>query len=147
MRPEEMWNRFTMKSGVQDTYQAWAFCGGGEIGDRLAELVLQGIKTATSSALIAFRTEKEPLSKAGDYSVILFDNGETACVIQTHTVTLVPFDQVSSRHAYLEGEGDRSLAYWRQVHEKFFTDCMQEAGLVFTPQMKVVCEEYEVVYR
>ena len=103
MRPEEMWNRFTMKSGVQDTYQAWAFCGGGEIGDRLAELVLQGIKTATSSALIAFQTEKEPLPKAGDFSVVLFDNGEAACVIQTQRVELVPFDQVGPRHAYLEG--------------------------------------------
>ena len=146
MRPEEMWNRFTMKSGVQDTYQAWAFCGGGEIGDRLAELVLQGIKTATSSALIAFRTEKEPLSKAGDYSVILFDNGETACVIQTHTVTLVPFDQVSSRHAYLEGEGDRSLEYWRQVHEEAFTPDYQAAGLPFDRKGVCVLEEVQLVF-
>lgn len=146
MRPEEMWNRFTMKSGVQDTYQAWAFCGGGEIGDRLAELVLQGIKTATSSALIAFRTEKEPLSKAGDYSVILFDNGETACVIQTHTVTLVPFDQVSSRHAYLEGEGDRSLEYWRQVHEEAFTPDYQAAGLPFDRKGVCVLEEFQLVF-
>ena len=146
MRPEEMWNRFTMKSGVQDTYQAWAFCGGGEIGDRLAELVLQGIKTATSSALIAFRTEKEPLPKAGDYSVVLFDNGEAACVIQTQRVELVPFDQVGPRHAYLEGEGDRSLEYWRQVHEEAFTPDYQAAGLPFDRKGVCVLEEFQLVF-
>ena len=146
MRPEEMWNRFTKKSGVADTCQTWAFCGGGEIGDRLAELVLQGIKTATSSALIAFQTEKEPLPKAGDYSVVLFDNGEAACVIQTQRVELVPFDQVGPRHAYLEGEGDRSLEYWRQVHEEAFTPDYQAAGLPFDRKGICVLEEFQLVF-
>ena len=34
----------------------------------------------------------------------------------------VPFDEVSKEHAYKEGEGDRSLAYWRDVHEDFFAE-------------------------
>lgn len=147
MKPEEMWNRFTKESGVQDTYQAWAFCGGGEIGDKLAELVLQGIKTATASAFIAYQTEKEPLPKAGDYSVVLFDSGEAACVIQTHKVTLVPFDQVSPRHAFLEGEGDRSLDYWRKVHEEAFAPDYQAAGLPFDRNGLCVLEEFRVVFR
>lgn len=29
------------------------------------------------------------------------------------------YADVDERHAYAEGEGDRSLAYWRQVHEPF----------------------------
>ena len=35
---------------------------------------------------------------------------------------MVPFDEVDEEHAYLEGEGDRSLEYWREVHERFFTE-------------------------
>ena len=49
-------------------------------------------------------------------------------------------------NAYKEGEGDKSLAYWRQVHEEFFTACLGEAGLTFTPDSKVVLEEFRKVY-
>lgn len=44
------------------------------------------------------------------------------------------------------GEGDKSLAYWRQVHEEVFTGWMSEAGLTFTPDSKVVLEEFSKVY-
>ena len=36
---------------------------------------------------------------------------------------------------------------WREVHEKFFAECLNEAGLKFTSDMKVVCEEFSVVYK
>ena len=52
----------------------------------------------------------------------------------------------TAQHAYKEGEGDKSLAYWRQVHEDFFTEWMREAGLTFTPESKVVLEEFRKVY-
>lgn len=83
----------------------------------------------------------------GEYSVILNDAEEAVCVIRTTKVDVVLFREVTAEHARKEGEGDRSLAYWRQVHEEFFTDCMAEAGLTFTEEMPVVCEEFEVVYR
>ena len=43
MTAEELWE----KSGLSGTYDAWAF---GEAPDELAELVIQGIKTATCSS-------------------------------------------------------------------------------------------------
>lgn len=43
--------------------------------------------------------------------------------------------------------GDRTLTYWRNVHEKFFTECFMEIGLKFYTDTQVVCEEFEVVYR
>lgn len=39
-----------------------------------------------------------------------------------------------------------SLSWWQKVHERFFTRVMAEAGLIFTPDMPVVCEEFKVVY-
>ncbi|MDD6170624.1 MAG: hypothetical protein PUB46_11245 [Lachnospiraceae bacterium] len=44
MTAEEMWKQFAKEKGINDTYEAWAFCGGGEIGDELAHLVLEGTK-------------------------------------------------------------------------------------------------------
>ena len=58
----------------------------------------------------------------------------------------MPFCEVTAGHAYKEGEGDRSLAYWRKVHEDFFRAELEEAGLEFSPSMPVVCEEFEMVY-
>lgn len=143
MTAQEMWKVFSEKEHMEAEYEAWAF---GDASDTLAELVLQGIKTATASAYPLYELEGEPLPEAGEYSVILNSEDEAVCVIRTTKVYVEAFHAVSAEHAYKEGEGDRSLAYWRQVHEEFFIKCMTEAGLAFDENMPVVCEEFEVVY-
>lgn len=145
MTAEEMWAKFAKTAGIApDTpYEAWAFGGA---PDSLAALTLDGIKTATASAHALYAIESEDLPQVGEYSVILDSADRAVCVIRTTRVTVVPYDKVSAEHAYKEGEGDRSLAYWRTVHEAFFTDCLREAGLSFTPDMDVVCEEFTKVY-
>ena len=148
MTAEQMWRVFCESSGVpeQTPYSAWAFCGGGAIGDELAQLVLAGTKTATASALLAYELEKEPLPETGEYSVILLDNGEAAGVICDTKVTLVPFDEVSGEHACKEGEGDRSLAYWKKVHREAFVPDYEAAGKPFDEHGLCVLEEFELRY-
>lgn len=144
MTHQEMWRAFCAEQNISDTeYEAWAF---GSAPDELAELVVKGIKTATASAAVWYPLEREPLPKAGEYSVILDSKGNAVCVIQTTRVYTVPFIDVDERQAFLEGEGDRSLAYWRQVHEAFFRVELSEAGLTFDEKMDVVCEEFRLVY-
>ena len=139
MTAQEMWER----SGFQGNYQAWAFGGA---PDKLAKLVMQGVKTATCSALALYEYENEEIPKAGDYSVILDSDGQAVCIIRTTKVYIETFDQVSERHAYLEGEGDRSLEYWRQVHEEFFTEELKTIQQNFDAKMELVCEKFEVVF-
>ena len=83
----------------------------------------------------------------GKYDVLLNGREEAVCILRTTKVYVTPFDAVTAGHARKEGEGDKSLGYWRQVHEAFFTQCLQEAGLAFTPETRVVCEEFEVAFR
>ena len=137
-----MWQRCFGSNG--DGCDSWAF---GDDADRLAKLVLQGVKIATSSAYALYAIDGESLPEAGEYSVILDSHDNAKCIIKTAKVYVTSFDKVSEAHACKEGEGDRSLAYWREVHEKFFTDQLKEAGLSFSPAMEVVCEEFEVVYK
>lgn len=145
MTAQELWEIFVRKQNITETeYEAWAFGGN---PDKLAELVLQGIKVGTASAYPLYELEKEPIPKAGEYSVILNSKEEAVCVIQTTKVYVVPFCEVGAEHAFKEGEGDKSLAYWRMVHEEFFRECMEEAGLTFDENMKVVCEEFKLVYK
>ena len=144
MKPEDMWEIFCKNNQISnEVYEAWAF--GGD-SDKLTELVMQGIKTATSSLYTLYELEQEFLPKEGSYSVILDSRGDAKCIVKTTSVYVVPFNKVSDTHAYKEGEGDRSLDYWREVHKDFFSDCLKEAGLSFSETMEVVCEEFEIVY-
>lgn len=145
MTGKELWDLFTKENNIdENNYEAWAF---GVEADVLANLVVTGEKTATASAYPLYEVEDEPLPSAGEYSVILDSKDNAVCVIQTTKVYVIPFNEVTEEHAFKEGEGDKSLEYWREVHEKFFTECMEESGLEFTSDMKVVCEEFAVVYK
>ena len=139
MTAQEMWQT----SGLAGDYEAWAF---GDDPDALAELVRTGIKTATASAYPLYELEGEELPKVGEYSVILDTRDEAVCIIRTSRVYVTPYRDITPEQAYREGEGDRSLDYWRKVHETFFRREMEDAGLTFTEEMGVVCEEFEVVY-
>ena len=87
------------------------------------------------------------MPRVGEYSIILDSENEAKCIIQTKIVYVVPFNEVTEEHAYKEGEGDKSLIYWKTVHKEFFTECLEEVKLSFNNSMKVVCEEFEVVYK
>ena len=140
MTSEELWK----KSGFTGTYEVWSF---GEAPDKLADLVLQGIKTATCSAYDLYVINNEPLPQTGDYSIIVNSNEEAVSIIKTVKVYVTEFNKVSEEHAFKEGEGDRSLDYWRRVHESFLTNELASVNKLFDENTKVVCEEFEVVYR
>ena len=140
MTAEQLWE----KSGLSGNYEAWSF---GEAPDKLAALVLQGTKTATCSAYDLYLINNEPIPRAGDYSIILNSNNEAVCIIKTLKVYVTEFKRVSDEHAFKEGEGDRSLEYWRMVHVDFLTNELASVNLLFDESTKVVCEEFEVVYK
>ena len=144
MTPQEMWNAYKkINPSIGDEIDAWAF--GVEL-DLLADLVLRGEKTATASAYDLYALEAESLPQEGTFDVILDSQNQPVCVVEITRVSVQPFNQVSAEHAFKEGEGDKSLAYWRQVHEEVFTEWMSEVGLTFTPDSKVVLEEFCKVY-
>jgi uncharacterized protein YhfF len=124
---------------------AWAFGGTPEQADELLALVLAGTKTATSSALWDYEAEGEELPTPGLLDIITDGRGVPHALVVTIEVEVVPFDEVSAEHAYLEGEGDRSLATWRQVHERFFTEHAVH-GRGFSRDMPVVLQRFAVLY-
>lgn len=144
MTHQEMWAAYkAVNPNAGEDYMVWAY---GDDPDRLAELTRTGVKTATSSAAVLYAAGYDLMPEAGEYSVILNSRDEAVCVTRTTRVYTMPFCEVTAGHAYKEGEGDRSLEYWRRVHENFFRAELAEAGLEFSPEMPVVCEEFEVVY-
>lgn len=144
MRVEEVWKKFKYENGItHDIYNVWSF---GFDADLLASLVLSGQKTATASAHLLYEIENAPLPKSGEYNIVLNSRDEPVCIIQTTRVYVTPFNEVTEVHAYKEGEGDKSLSFWRDGHRAFFTKCLSEVNRQFEEQMDVVCEEFVLCY-
>ena len=150
MKVEELWNKFIKEKEIDENakyYEAFKFCGGGKVADELANLVLEGKKTATTSSLIAYDRENAPLPEIGAYSIVQFDNDEAACIIQTTNITLKPFDEVDEEFAAKEGEGDLSLAYWKKVHRPFLGMDYETINKPFNEKCICVLEEFRLIYK
>ena len=145
MTAREMWLLFRKKNSIDtDSYEVWAF---GDEPDELAQLVLEGKKTATASVYDLYGYDSEPLPKAGEYSVIIDSQDRAVCVIRDTEVTIVPFKDVDEDQAWREGEGDRSLEYWRSVHRECFSKWLEDAGMTFTENTRIVLEKFDVVFK
>lgn len=123
--------------------EAWAFGASPAHADGLLSLVLDGVKTGTASSLRDYEADGDPLPEVGELSIILDGGGAPRAVLETTEVTTVPFDQVTAEHAHAEGEGDRTLAAWRQIHERFWTEHSRGG---FAPDMPVVCERFRLIH-
>ncbi|MGX7030333.1 ASCH domain-containing protein [Vagococcus zengguangii] len=138
------WNKFIEATGNQQAVlgESWRFGNSEETADELGELVLQGIKTATSSALDAYQKANEPIPtvKENTYDILLDGRGKPIAILKITNVSVITFNQITPEFAYKEGEGDRSLAYWREVHQDFW-------GADYEEEMGVVCEEFQVVWK
>ncbi|WP_257167550.1 ASCH domain-containing protein [Bradyrhizobium sp. SRS-191] len=115
--------------------RSFAFGDGPELADKLLDLVVNGIKTATCS------TEDEPnTSTPSERWIVLDGRGNARCVIETTEVTYRRFDEVDAAFAFDEGEGDRSLDYWRAAHRTYFTRLGK-----FSDTMMLMCERFRLV--
>lgn len=125
--------------------EVWAFGATPEHADELLDLVLAGVKTGTASSLWDYDATSDPVPAVGDYSVILDGAGVARAVLVTTEIEIVPFDEVTAEHAYSEGEGDRSLEYWRAAHERYWR-AYSENPRGFAADMPVICERFTLVY-
>src|SRR5205823_4432561 len=117
--------------------ETFSFGDSPALAAELAELVLAGTKTATCWA--ACEGQK---TEVGKRMVMLDGAGRPAAVIETVELVRRRFDEVDYTFAFDEGEGDRSLEYWRQAHCRYFTRLES-----FAPDMELWCERFRLVAR
>lgn len=124
---------------------AWAFGATPAHADGLLALVLDGVKTGTASSLWDYEATGDPQPYLGEFSIILDGTGTPRAVIETIDLQTVPFHEVTAEHAHAEGEGDRSLAAWREIHERYWrTHSDNPRG--YEPDMPVICERFRLVH-
>lgn len=146
-----MWENYLCSIGenlgsINKKYTSWYFCDNEEDANELAKLVSDGIKRATASLYICYKSNEE-LPKEGDLSIITDWDGIAKCIIKTTNIEIVPFKDVTKEFAATEGEGDKSLEYWKRAHWSYFSREMAEMGKKPADDMLVVCEKFEVVYK
>jgi uncharacterized protein YhfF len=129
-----------------EPYVAEAWGDSSEMADELGALIASGIKTATCSALWEYEAEGEPVPEAGSKTIVLDGSNTPLCIVETTEVAVRPYDEVDARFAYEEGEGDRSLAYWRDAHWRFFSRTLPDIGREPAPDMPLVCERFRVIH-
>jgi uncharacterized protein YhfF len=116
-----------------------------ELAATLAHLVMKGVKRGTAGWLAAAERDGSAVPHAGLVSVVTDGFGHALCAVQTERVEVLRFDQVEARHAWIEGEGDRTLEDWREGHLRYFHAEAERLGLTFAEDAEIFFEHLRVL--
>lgn len=122
------------------------FGGSADLNAQLNALVASGKKTATASLLWEWEFDQDPLPTPGQCDALLGWANEFLGIISATRISVVPFREVSQEFAALEGEGDLSLDFWRDVHWSCFKRDCGRFGKEASEDMPVVCQEFKLEY-
>lgn len=141
----EFWDRYraTDVCAPSEPPVSEHFCDNETDADTCADLVQEGRKRATASALVAYQENGEALPSSVKLTIVTNWAGEAKALIRTRSVTVRWFGDVPAEFAALEGEGDGTLAWWRNTHRAFWARDLSEH--IIDDDLLVVCEEFELV--
>lgn len=122
------------------------FCDNKKDADECADLVVKGIKQATATSLWWFKKNKEALPKIGDQYIITNWDGKAKAVIEVTKIEQTPYNKITPEFAKTEGEGDKSLTYWKKVHKAYYSREMEPYNEKFSEDMIIICEYFKTIY-
>ena len=146
---EKMWEEFTSKNQIykkKGIPESFFFCDNKKDADECSELVLKGIKQATACSLWSYKKHNRSLPKKGDLFIVTNWNGKAKAIAETTNTQQVSFNQITPEFARTEGEGDKSLTYWKKVHWDFFSREMRKHGKKPSENMIIVCEYFKIIW-
>lgn len=122
----------------------------GPLRDRLVASIVSGAKTTTSSLLVGYQLDGEPLPRAGDRQVVIDSAGEPVALIEVVAVRVLRLADVDLPHAIGEGEGYASVAEWRVGHEAFWHSAevraeLSDPAFTVTDDTEIVAEEFRLI--
>jgi uncharacterized protein YhfF len=128
-------------------YAAFYFGTLPDHGRKIAELVLEGTKTASGAPLWAYEAEGKRPPGPGDLSIVEdgFDN--PLCIVETTEVRILSLDEVDETFAYDGGEWDRTLATWHAEYWDYIQEECARIGREPLMTAPLVCERFRVIYR
>ncbi|MGY8914637.1 MAG: ASCH domain-containing protein [Flavobacteriales bacterium] len=146
---ENMWGDFLnahLEFAFEHTPKVYRFFDNEKDANHNIDLVLAGIKKATSYSLLSLQLQKKTLPKRGDFTVITDWEGKAKCIVRTTSVRMMPYFSITAEHAKMEGLGDGSLAAWKKEYWELFQRELGEFDRKPNDSMIVVCEYFEKVF-
>ena len=131
-------------------YQSFSsdyFCADEHNANLCAELIRIGQKTATCSLNHWYESGEEPMPTIDHLMIVTNWDGTPICIVEINSVEKCKYSDVSAEFAFLEGEGDRSLEWWRKAHWDFFAKECEELNIEPCEEMMLVLETFRVVYQ
>lgn len=110
--------------------------------DAGAQLVLEGIKTTTSSPMWDFPDGRLPY--CGALSVLIDGSGRARAIVETVRTVAIAFDQVSEEFAVAYGEGDRTLSWFQKEMGRWYKTYADSTGNAFNGETTILCEWIQV---
>lgn len=144
----ELWSSFVFSNPKYKNTpipESYYFCDNEKDANECAQLVVGGVKRATSTSMWWFETYIQPLPEIGNLAIVTDWSGIAKAIIETFKIDHTPFNKISSEYAEIEGEGDKSLAYWNKVHWDYYSREMKEKGQHPTEGMLLVCEQFRTI--
>ena len=93
-----------------------------------------------------FKKNNVSLPRVGNKYIVTNWVGNPRAIIETIKVQQVPFNKITPEFAEIEGEGDKSLAYWKKVHKAYYKREMQSHKEEFSKDMIIVCQYFDTIY-
>lgn len=122
------------------------FCADEENVNICADLIRRGEKTASCSLKCWYESGLEPMPQVGNLQVVTDWAGHPTSIIETVDVSECRYADVTEEFASAEGEGDRTLSWWREAHWAFFSEECRSQGWVMSEEQMLVLERFKVVY-
>lgn len=122
------------------------FCDNEADANTCADLVVKKIKQATAPSMWWYDHNKQSLPKIGDLFIVTDWQGTAKAIIELTKLEVVPFNKVTAAFAFAEGEGDKSLAYWRKLHKAYYAREMKAVDAAFDKNILVSCEYFKTVF-
>lgn len=114
---------------VDETPPTESFGDSAEMADELLDVVRYGPKRATAGLVAEYVHENESLGTVGDHWIVADGAGIARVVLRLTELRIGRLDSVDAKFAWDEGEGDRSLDYWLDVHRTFFRRSCARIGI------------------
>ncbi|WP_240009503.1 ASCH domain-containing protein [Marinomonas algicola] len=140
----------TLPSNVANKHTSFSsdyFCADEVNANICADLIVRGEKQASCSMDYWYSHEDEALPEVGHLQVVTDWDGNPVCIIEITSVSKCKYNEITAEFAALEGEGDKTLAWWRDAHWAFFALECDELGIQPSEDMLLVLEQFKVVYR
>ncbi len=146
---EQLWQRYRAAhpDAPPACPPAFYFCDNPKDADICAALVVAGIKQATAASLAELELAGCAVPQVGDLAIVTDWAGGARALIRTRAVEIRRFGDVDAGFAADEGEGDRTLDWWRTAHRAYYRRVLAGRGIAVDDDLEIACEWFDVVLR